>query len=170
MKSLNHYLSLTAHSNTAVAAAAAFEAAKIMYQEKYNEVIIQAMLRKAGELGDVNAQRWLGFIGLTNRLVDPISTTSNIIYYNDARVPYQWFKKAADSGDVISAFAVYKCLQHGIGVPKNIEKAESVLNIIADKLSFDILPLMFFFDTYHAHQTPSCMPEHHITLRSLLAS
>lgn len=170
MKSLNHYLSLTNHSDVTVAAAAAFEAAKIMHHEKYNEVIVQAMLRKAGELGDANAQRWLGFIGLTGKLIEPISTTSNIIYYKDASVSYQWFKSAASSGDILSAFAVYKCLQHGIGVAKNPEKAENILNTIADKLSFDILPLMFFFDTYHTSQKVAYPIEQQTTLRNLLAS
>lgn len=170
MRSLNHYLSLTAHGNPGVAAAAAFEAAKIMYNEKYNEVIVQAMLRKSGELGDVNAQRWLGFIGLTNRLIDPVSTTSNIIYYKDASVAYQWFKKAADKGDLISTFAVYKCLQHGIGVTKNLEKAEHILDTIADKLSFDVLPFMFFFDAYHEPKTTAHTIEYQTTLRNLLAS
>lgn len=166
MKSLNHYLSLATKGD----ATAAFEAAKIMYHEKYSEVITQAMLRKAGELGSVDAQRWLGFIGLANKLIEPDSTASNVKYCKDASVSFQWFKKAAIAGDVISTFAVYKCLQLGIGTPKNVEKAKAVFSTISSNLTFDVIPLMLFFDTYHAPQETLQTAEHKSTIRTILAS
>ncbi len=166
MKSLESYIKLASRGD----ASAAFEAAKIMFYEKYNEVIFQSMLRKAAKLGNINAQRYLGFIGLANKLVEPSSTTTHIIYNKSATAAYEWFEKASNAGDVISTFAVYKCLQHGIGVEKNEEKAEETLNTIVDHLSLDILPLMFFFDTYHVSKTNTNEFVQRSTLKTLLAS
>lgn len=144
MKNLNYYISLAEKGN----AEAAYEAAKIMHYIKYNDVIFQAMLRKAGGLGNVNAQRWLGFICLANKLIDPESTVSNIKYVSGHEAAYAWFEKAAAQGDTVSAFAVSKCLQYGIGVEKDSKKAEDVLNAISGDFDFDMFPIMFFFDTY----------------------
>lgn len=144
MKTLNYYISLATKGN----AEAAYEAAKRMHYEKYHEVIVQSMLRKAGTLGSVNAQRWLGFIGLSGKLVDPDSTVANVRYLSDCRYAYSWFERAALQGDAISSFAMFKCLQYGIGVDRDEEKAQSLLENISGKLSFDVLPLLFFFDGY----------------------
>ena len=42
MNKLNYYISLATKGN----AEAAYEVAKLMHYEKYNEVIVQSMLRK----------------------------------------------------------------------------------------------------------------------------
>ena len=165
MKNLNYYRSLAAKGD----ANAAFEAAKIMYHEKYSDVFVQAMLRDAARLGNVNAQRWLGFVGLNNKLLHPSSTVSNIIYCSDASVSYRWLEKAAKSGDVLSAFAVCKCLQHGIGVDKNEAKAQAILDSITNELSFDILPFMFIFETYRSSQNVSHNADLAPKLKKLLA-
>ena len=74
MMSLNYYLSRSAHGDNI----AAYEAAKIMHFEKYSEVMVQAQLRKAASLGNVNAMRWLGFLGLSGNLISPESTITKI--------------------------------------------------------------------------------------------
>lgn len=169
MKTLNYYISLSTKGN----AEAAYEAAKLMHYEKYNEVIVQSMLRKAAHLGNVNAQRWLGFIGLANKLVDPDSTISNIKYITDHRHAYSWFEHAAAQGDTISAFAVFRCLQHGIGVERDPEKANALLESISGKLDYDMLPLIFFFDTYkecdRKETAEKSSPEYIRLIRELLA-
>ena len=147
MKTLNYYLSLATKGD----ADAAYEAARIMHYEKYNDVIVQSMLRKAGTLGNPSAQRWLGLICLTNKLVHPESTTSKIKYVTDYQQSYSWFSRAAAQGDTLSAFTVYKCLQYGIGVDKNPEKADYILNTISNTLNYDVIPLAFFFDVYTEH-------------------
>lgn len=144
MKTLDYYLSLASRGN----ADAAYEAAKIMHYEKRNEVIVQSMLRKAGKLGNPNAQRWLGLICLANQLIEPSSTVSNIKYVTDYQQAYLWFSRAAAQGDSLSAFAVCKCLQYGIGVDKDPEKSDRILNAISDTLNYDIIPVAFFFDAY----------------------
>ena len=147
MKTLNYYLSLATNGD----ADSAYEAAKIMHYEKYNEVIVQSMLRKAATLGNLSAQRWLGLICLANQLVHPESTTSNIRFVADYQQAYSWFSCAASQGDTLSAFAVCKCLQYGIGVDKNHEKADSILNTISYTLNYDVIPFAFFFDVYAEH-------------------
>ena len=170
MKTLNYYISLATKGN----AEAAYEAAKLMHYEKYNEVIVQSMLRKAANLGNVNAQRWLGFVGLADKLVDPSSTIANIKYISDHHHAYSWFERAASQGDTISAFAVFKCLQHGIGVAKNLEKANALLEAISGDLNYDMLPLMFFFDTYKEYEqkekTTVKPIEYNHLIKELLAS
>ena len=147
MKTLNYYLSLATKGD----ADSAYEAAKIMHYEKYNEVIVQSMIRKAATLGNPSAQRWLGLICLANQLVHPDSTTSNIKFVTDYQQAYLWFSRAASQGDSLSAFAVCKCLQYGIGVEKNSEKADCILNTISDTLNYDVIPFAFFFDIYAEH-------------------
>ena len=168
MKTLTYYLKLAEGGN----AAAAYEAAKIMYCEKYNDVIVQSTLRKAAALGSVDAQRWLGFICLAGKQVSPGSTASNIQYTADLREAYTWFERAAAQGDTLSAFAVYKCLQHGIGIHQDTEKADAILEAIAGHLDYDVLPLMFFFDTYKDSEqaAPTIHPLERNALLELLAS
>lgn len=166
MKTLHYFLSLATRGD----ATAAYEAAKIMHDEKYNEVIVQSMLRKAGDLGSLHAQRWLGFISLCNQYVSPESTTSNITYIKDESIAFEWFQKAALQGDVISAFALYKCFQHGIGTEQNNYKAEELLNNISDQLTIDMLPLMFVFDTYHKPKKSHQVSEFKTVIKELLAS
>lgn len=170
MKTLNYYISLATKGD----AEAAYEAAKWMHYEEYNEVIVQSMLRKAAQLGNVHAQRWLGFLGLADKLVDPDSTVTNVKYVGDRRDAYAWFKQAAEQGDVFSTFAVAKCLQHGIGADKNTAKANALLETISGDLNYDMLPLFFWFDVYNTYDQKEksvTLPANHDSLiQELLAS
>ena len=166
MKHLNYYLSLAEKGN----ADAAFEAAKIMFDDKCHDFIVQSMLRKAAMLGNVKAQCWLGFLCLDNRLIDSTSTFSEIKYVEDYSVAFDWFKKAACCEDTLAMFALYKCLQLGIGVEKSPEKADVILNSIAQDLSYDMLPLMLFFDTLRKSIPPVRSVEYKTIIRELLAS
>ena len=88
MMSLNYCLSRSAHGDKI----AAYEAAKIMQFEKYSEVMVQAQLRKAASLGSVDAMRWLGFLGLSGKLISPESTVTKVSYYNMNKF-YEYLKQ-----------------------------------------------------------------------------
>lgn len=145
MKTLNYYLALATKND----ADAAYNAAKLMMYEEYNEVIVQNMLRKAANLGSSEAQRYLGFLGMKLELILPNSTVSNIIRNKDYSEAYNWFHKGAESGDIISSIAVSKCLQYGIGTKKDPVKANEILEAISSQLTFDLLPITAFFDIFH---------------------
>ena len=166
MKTLNYYISLANKGN----ADAAYEAAKRMYFEKYNEVMVQAMLRKAATLGNVHAQRWLGFIGLAGRLIDPRSSTSHVTYLTDYTAAYDWFNSAASQGDAISVYAVARCVQHGIGTVKDPTYAATLLETAsAAPNSDDLLALMFFFDSHKACACAAQSARHRSIIKDLLA-
>lgn len=166
MKHLNYYLSRAEKGN----ADAAFEAAKIMFNDKCHDFIAQSMLRKAAVLGNVKAQCWLGFLCLSGKLIDSSSTFSDIKYVEDYSVAFDWFKKAACCEDTLSMFAIYKCLQLGIGVEKSTEKADIILKSISSDISYDMLPLMLFFETFRNPIPTAHSVEYKTVIRELLAS
>lgn len=147
MMSLNYCLSRSARGDNI----AAYEAAKIMQLEKYSEVMVQAQLRKAASLGNVDAMRWLGFLGLSGKLISPGSTITKISYYNTYDHAYNWFAEGAKKGDALSTFVVGICLQHGIGTPQDTRKSEKILSGVLDDVSIDtVVPIIFIINALHS--------------------
>lgn len=167
MMSLNYCLSQSYKGNPE----AAFEAARIMYNNGASEVIVQNQLRKAAEGNSIEAQRWLGVFGLCNKLVVPESTISHITYYKGYETAYHWLLKSASLGDNVSAFIVAKCLQNGIGVEKDESKAEKIIAQVVNKLSLDaIFPIIMLFDTIRSVESNHSISSETIDLCQLLAS
>ena len=150
MMSLDYYLRKSARGDHN----AAYEAAKIMQLEKYSEVMVQAQLRKAASLGSVEAMRWLGFLGLSGKLISPESTVTKISYYNTYDHAYNWFVKGSQKGDALSTFVVGTCLQHGIGTSQDTQKSKEIMSDVSSKVSVDVvLPIIFLFNTLHSSAT-----------------
>ena len=150
MMSLNYCLSRSAHGDKI----AAYEAAKIMQFEKYSEVMVQAQLRKAASLGSVDAMRWLGFLGLSGKLISPESTVTKVSYYNTYDHAYNWFVEGSKKGDALSTFVVSTCLQHGIGTPQDTQKSEEIMSGVLDNVSIDVVvPIIFLINTLHSSAT-----------------
>lgn len=167
MMSLNYYLSQSCKGNPE----AAFEAARIMYNDGTNEVIVQNQLRKAAEGNNAEAQRWLGLFGLCHKLVNPESTVSHITYYHGYEKAYHWLLKSASLGDNVSAFIVAKCLQNGVGVAKDESKAEKIIAHVVSELSLDaIFPVVMLFDTIRSVEGNRSKSVETVDLRQLLAS
>ena len=154
MMSLNYCLSRSAHGDKV----AAYEAAKIMHFEKYNEVMVQAQLRKAASLGSIDAMRWLGFLGLSGKLISPESTVTKVSYYNTYDHAYNWFVEGSKKGDALSTFVVGTCLQHGIGTQQDTQKSEEILSCVLDDVSIDtVVPIIFIINTLHSSTATSGM-------------
>lgn len=150
MMSLNYYLSRSAHGDNI----AAYEAAKIMHFEKYSEVMVQAQLRKAASLGNVNAMRWLGFLGLSGNLISPESTITKITYYNTYDQAYNWFVEGSEKGDALSLFVVGTCLQYGIGTSQDVQKSEIIISKVLESISMDVIVMVvFLINTIHSSTT-----------------
>ena len=150
MMSLNYCLSRSAHGDKI----AAYEAAKIMQFEKYSEVMVQAQLRKAASLGSVDAMRWLGFLGLSGKLISPESTVTKVSYYNTYDHAYNWFVEGSKKGDALSTFVVSTCLQHGIGTPQDTQKSEEIMSGVLGNVSIDVVvPIIFLINTLHSSAT-----------------
>lgn len=145
--SLNYYLSRSALGDNV----AGYEAAKIMQSEKYNEVMVQGQLRRAAMLGNIEAMRWLGFLGLNGKLIKPDSTVRNVSYYNTYEESYRWFSEGAEKGDPISLFVVGTCLNHGIGTSQDIAKSEEIISNTKKDISIDIIiSIVFLLNTLHS--------------------
>ena len=130
---LKYYLSESCKGNKE----AAYEAARIMTFEHYNDVLIQNQYRRSAELGYAPAQRDLGILGLCSKLITPTSTVGNITYYNDDFAQaICWLKQAAKNHDGIAIYLLSKCYQQNIGVEFNEDYAQRLF-VIASK----ILPL-----------------------------
>ena len=150
MMSLNYCLSRSAHGDKI----AAYEAAKIMQFEKYSEVMVQAQLRKAASLGSIDAMRWLGFLGLSGKLISPESTVTKVSYYNTYDHAYNWFVEGSKKGDALSTFVVGTCLQHGIGTPQDTQKSEEIMSGVLDNVSIDVVvPIIFLINALHSSAT-----------------
>ena len=150
MMSLNYCLSRSAHGDKI----AAYEAAKIMQFEKYSEVMVQAQLRKAASLGSVDAMRWLGFLGLSGKLISSESTVTKVSYYNTYDHAYNWFVEGSKKGDALSTFVVGTCLHHGIGTPQDTQKSEEIMSSVLDNISVDVVvPIIFLINTLHSSAT-----------------
>ena len=150
MMSLNYCLSKSAHGDKI----AAYEAAKIMHFEKYSEVMVQAQLRKAASLGSIDAMRWLGFLGLSGKLISPESTVTKVSYYNTYDHAYNWFVEGSKKGDILSTFVVGTCLQHGIGTPQDTQKSEEIMSSVLGNVSIDVVvPIIFLINTLHSSAT-----------------
>lgn len=151
MMSLNYCLSRSAHGDKI----AAYEAAKIMQFEKYSEVMVQAQLRKAASLGSVDAMRWLGFLGLSGKLISPESTVTKVSYYNTYDHAYNWFVEGSKKGDALSTFVVGTCLQHGIGTQQDTTKSEQLMSSVLSDVSIDaVVPIIFLINTLHSSSAP----------------
>ena len=130
---LTHYLSESCKGDRK----AAYEAAKIMKFENYNEVLIQNQFRRSAELGYAPAQRELGILGLCSKLVEPTSSVGNISYYNDNfHQALIWLKQASKNLDGIAIYILGKCYQHNIGVSADEERSSKLF-----KLASELLPL-----------------------------
>lgn len=58
----------------------------------------------------------------------------------DDRMFFHWIKKSADKGFFSSMVELYNCYNHGIGTPKDIEKAKNIMLKISrsiPELNFD---------------------------------
>ena len=151
MISLNYCLSRSAHGDKI----AAYEAAKIMQFEKYSEVMVQAQLRKAASLGSVDAMRWLGFLGLSGKLISPESTVTKISYYNTYDHAYNWFVEGSKKGDDLSTLVVGTCLHHGIGIPQDTQKSEEIMSTVLNSVSIDaVVPVICLINALHSSATP----------------
>ena len=151
MMSLNYCLSKGARGDKI----AAYEAARIMHFEKYNEAMVQAQLRKAASIGSVEAMRWLGFLGLSGKLISPESTVAKISYYNTYDQAYRWFWEGFKNGDPLSTFVVGTCLQHGIGTPQDVQKSKEIMAGVSSDISIDsLVPVIFLINTL-CSATPS---------------
>lgn len=116
---------------------AAYNAARIMTFEKYNDVLIQNQYRRSAQLGFAPAQRELGILGLCSRLVTPSSTIGNMVYYNDNfSQAIHWLKEASKNQDCIAIYILGKCYQHGVGVETDSNHAAKLF-----KLASKLLPL-----------------------------
>lgn len=151
MMSLHYYLGLAKKGN----ADASFEAAKLMYQQGYNEVLVQGQLRRAAERGSAQAARSLGLLGLGCMLLRPESDVNHFLYYDDDyETAFGWLKKASSDGDQYALFLVAKCLQLGVGTDENETKAEAIMELVIPRISFDVvMQSMFLFDSIKAHPT-----------------
>lgn len=144
MMSLNYYLTKASQGDSK----AAYEAAKVMEYSEYNNVIVQAQLRRAASLGSIDAMRWLGFLGLAGKLIHPDSSVSNTTYYKGYNQAYKWFNEGAISGDAISAFVASKCLQLGVGTPQDEVRAEGLMKLIIEKVPEELfLPIICLLDS-----------------------
>lgn len=158
---LNYYLGRAAKGD----GKAAYEAAKIMRDEKANEVIIQTQLRKSATLGYAPAQRTLGILGLCGLLVHPDSKTSHIMFYETIEPAISWLSKAADNNDTVAKYTLCKCMQLGIGIQKNEEKAERMMDGMINDLSMDtIVSLMYIFDSVKHSKQSIVSPEIRVLL------
>ena len=147
MMSLNYCLSRSAHGDMI----AAYEAARIMQFEKHSQVMVQAQLRRAATLGNIDAMRWLGFLGLSGKLISPESTVTKVSYYTTYDQAYHWFVEASKKGDAISAFVVGTCLQLGIGTPQDTQKSEAIITGVLENVSIDtVVPIIFLINTLQA--------------------
>ena len=147
MMSLNYCLRKSAHGDNV----ASYEESKIMHFEKYSEVTVQAKLRKAASLGNVDAMRWLGFLGLSGNLISPESTITKVSYYSTYDQAYHWFLEGSKKGDALSIFVVGICLQYGIGTRQDIQKSEKIMSAVLNDTSFDmVLPIIFLVNTLHS--------------------
>ena len=156
MMSLDYYLNKSAKGDNI----AAYEAAKIMQDKNYSAIMVQAQLRKAAELGNVNAIRWLGFLGLSGKLISPESTVTKISYYKTQEQAFNWFLEGYKKGDVISSFVVGNCLKYGIGTQQDVAKSEEIISNISSNVPTDAaFSIIFLINTLH----PYSSREHQIT-------
>ena len=128
---LKYYLAESMHGNRE----AAYQAARIMTFENYNDVMIQNQYRHSAKLGYAPAKRELGILGLCFRLVEPNSTTSNINYNKTFKPAVNWLKEAAVGGDGVAIFLLGKCYQFGLGTEKNTDIANSLYEISSSMIS-----------------------------------
>ena len=140
---LNYYLSMAAKGD----GKAAFEAARIMRNDKMSEVIVQTQLRRSASLGYAPAQTYLGILGICGVLVKPESTIGHISYYNTVEPAIEWLNKAVSENDPVAKYTLARCMQLGIGVPKDDVKASEMLNeSLSDMSELTVLGLLLMFD------------------------
>lgn len=167
MMSLNYYLSKASRGDSK----AAYEAAKVMECSKYHDVIVQAQLRRAAALGSVDAMRWLGFLGLFEKLMHPDASISNVLYYQGYEQAYKWFSDGAVSGDPLCAFVASKCMQLGVGTPQDEVKASQIMDlIIASVPEETILPIICLLSSITCPKPYSAQTINMDTVKELLAS
>ena len=144
MMSLNYYLRLSARGDHE----AAYQAAQIMHHEGRSDLSVQAQLRHAASCGSTRAMRWLGFIGLSEKLITPQSSLTNLSYYKGFEQAYQWFSQGAIQGDTVCIIATGFCLLHGIGVTQDMQKSKELISGVTDRVSVEaIVPIIFLLNT-----------------------
>ncbi len=146
MLSLAHYQDLTARGD----GNAALEAAKIMRLERYSEYLVQAQLRRAAALGNVEAMRQLGFLGLGGKLLHPDSSAANPILYQTREPAFAWFIEGDKQGDSLSTLLVGLCIEHGLGTEADVSRGREIITKVADKIPMDVaLGVVLFVNTLH---------------------
>lgn len=140
---LNYYLGMAAKGDSK----AAFEAARIMRSDEMSEVIVQTQLRRSASMGYAPAQTYLGILGICGILVKPESTVGHISYYNTVEPAIEWLKKAVAGNDPVAKHTFARCMQFGIGVPKDEDRAKAMLDESLSEMSEQtVLDLLLMFD------------------------
>ena len=141
----NYYFSLAVKGD----GKAAFEVAKILYNDNANPVLIQTQLRRAAENGCTLANQWLGLLGIKGKLLKEESTTESHIFHKDGSVAIAWLEAGAEDGDNVCKYILAKCYQLGIAVSQDVEKGDKMLNSIDyDSISEEcIFSIMFILDS-----------------------
>ena len=149
-------------------AKAAYHAAVIMQDKNHDEVVIQNQLRRAADGNCIEAIRWLAMLGCSKHLVTPNSVYGHITYYKDYGMAMHWILKGIEMGDSICGLMLAKCYQTGVGVAKDLEKAEALIEKTVTQLKFEeVYTLSQFFASATANDTA---PSPIALFKSLLAS
>lgn len=137
-------------------AKAAYHAAVIMQDKNHDEVVIQNQLRRAADGNCIEAIRWLAMLGCSKHLVTPNSVYGHITYYKDYGMAMHWVMKGVEMGDPLCGLMLAKCYQIGVGVVKDSDKAEELIEKAVTHLGFEeVFTLSRFFAFAVADNTAS---------------
>ena len=128
---MDYYMSEAKKGNAEIA----YKVAKF-FEADNDSIAACNYYRIAANNGSILAMRTLGILGLSGQLLCENATKANMQYCHDnCHEAITWLFRAAAKNDAESKYLIAKCIQHGIGMKQDLEKAHQLLPSISQRLN-----------------------------------